>query len=321
MSDAAVLPRPRRSIRKLLIYTLGIAVIVAVVVSAMTPFSVGYNSITQTTRYGGCIEFGGTPADNGLKYSDVSIPARWGGAYRGFFVPGTLDATILIPPTGSGGRTSTLREVGILAKHGYAVLTWEARSCVGKPISLGYREVDDVEDAYAYLQRNSDHLQVSLNHAGLDGFSTAGATVEMAAGRNPQFGAVVALGNYADLGDMATSTVPHNLTEAMLGLGVRLGYWVSTREDPANLNPTAAMPKIAPRPILLIYGTLETTYAPQQLVNAYRAADPNGGIQLWMVPNAGHGGYIDAVGEATYASHVLPFLDCALLKQCGSGQS
>jgi len=314
---AIAVPVRRRSPRRLLIFAIVVLFIAIIGTVVLPPFSVGYQTMWATTR-ADCVEFGGTPADQGLAYREIKIPARGGGQYRGFFIPGPLKAMILIPPTGPSGRTGSLREAGIVAKHGYAVLSWESRVCAGKPQSLGYREAEDVEDAYAYLQRNSDQLPVSLTHVGLFGFSTAGATVEMAAARNPQFTAVVAEGNYATPSDMATSTTskPRNLTEALLGLGIRAGYWTSTGEDLANLNPLGSIGQLAPRPVLLVYGSLELAAGADRLIDAYHAAGTNGQISLWVVQGAGHGGYIDQFGESVYAAHVLPFFDCALLAQC-----
>ena len=165
------------------------------------------------------------------------------------------------------------------------------------------------------MLHNPDHLPVSLNHVGLQGFSTAGATVEIAAAHNPQFEAVIAEGNYATLGDMATSTEPHNLTEGLLGLGIRLGYWISTGEDAANLNPLGAMPRIAPRPVLLVYGSYELSAGAQRLVDAYHSSAPDGPIRLWIVKGAGHGGYSDIAGLPVYSYQELSFFDCALLKR------
>jgi dienelactone hydrolase len=304
--------RPRRlRIRLILIGVL----IPTVLVLLLMPFGLGFGAMWATTR-AGCINDGRTPAAFGLSYQDINLPARWGGTYRGFFMPGTLNATIIIPPTGPGGRGTTLDVGALLAAHGYGVLTFESRRCVGKSISLGYREVEDVEDALTYLRLNPDHLAVKPDHVGLYGFSTAGATVTMAAARDPAFAAMVAVGNYSNLSDMATTTDPHDILSALVGLGIRLGYWLSTGEDAANLNPLGAIPQVAPRPVLLIYGSLEPSLpgARQQLA-ALLAADPGEAASLWIVPGADHGTYFDAVGKDEFARHLLPFFDCALLKQ------
>lgn len=304
----------RFSLRRVLVITISAALFVIVFV----PFGLGFTTTWATTR-SPCAGNPGapqTPAEFNLPFMSVNIPARWGGVYRGFFVPGALDATIIIPPTGSGGVDGALRELAMLAGHGYNLLTYESRVCVGKPISLGYREVDDVGDALDYLRRNPDKLPVKLDHIGLYGFSTAGATATMATARYSQIDALVTVGNYATLGDMVETTIPKNVVDLLVGLGFRLSYWLSTGEDPANLNPLDAIVEVPPRPVLFIYGSLEFSLpGAQRQLAAIRAIDPKESAELWIVPGADHGGYFDAVGTAAVARHVLPFFDCALLGQ------
>ncbi len=296
---------------------LAVLVSATLIFPALTLFGIGFVVTWATTR-ASCVgsEIPEIPGLAAPHYTSISVPARWGGAYRGFFASGPLDATIIIPPTGPNGRDGALQALAILAGHGYNVLTFESRVCAGKPISMGYREVDDVGDALDYLQRNPDHLPVKLDHIGIYGFSTAGATATMATARYSQIGALVTLGNYATLADMSQVTAPRDVTQLFMGLGFRLSYWLSTGEDPANLNPLAAIVKVPPRPVLFIYGSLESSLPGAILqLAAIRAADPNESAELWIVPGSDHGGYFEVVGADEVARHVLPFFDCALLTQ------
>ncbi|MHB8626718.1 MAG: alpha/beta hydrolase family protein [Aggregatilineales bacterium] len=281
------------------------------------PFVAGFVTMWVTTR-SPCSSSGTpqTPGKFGLPYTDITISARSGGSYHGFFVAGPLDATIIIPPTGPAGRDGALQELAILAGHGYNVLTFESRVCVGMTSSLGYREVDDVGDALDYLQRNPDKLPVKLDHIGIYGFSTAGATATMATARYPQIGALVTVGNYSRPVDLMTRSATQDMVHTLLGLGLESAYRLSTGEDPANLNPLAAIVKVPPRPVLFIYGSLEASLPGAKLqLAAIRAADPNESAELWIVPGSDHGGYFEVVGVNEVARHVLPFFDCALLTQ------
>ncbi len=321
-------PRPSKHSPRIRIRFVLISVLTpAVLLLLLLPFGLGFGTLWATTRQG-CIDDHRTPAQLGLAFQNVNVPARWGGSYPGFFIPGMQSAsiygaTILIPPTGPGSSGTTLDYASILAAHGYSVLTWSSRACVNRSISLGYREIDDVEDAFDYLRRNPDKLPLSLDHIGLFGVSTAGATVTMAAARNPIYGAIVAVGNYSNLSDMAPTTDPHDVVSALVGLGARFGYWLSTGEDAANLNPLGVISHVAPRPVLLIYGSQEESLpgAKRQLA-ALMAADPAESASLWIVPGADHGGYFEAVGGDEFARHLLPFFDCALLRQsCGTASA
>jgi hypothetical protein len=100
-------------------------------------------------------------------------------------------------------------------------------------------------------------------------------------------------------------------------LGARTAYWLTTGNDTSVLSPVDAMKHIPPRPVFLVYGTIEISLpgAHKQLA-ALRSAKPDTFAQLWEVPGAWHGGYLSAVGAEEYKRHVLPFYNCALLDQC-----
>jgi hypothetical protein len=94
-------------------------------------------------------------------------------------------------------------------------------------------------------------------------------------------------------------------------------YRLTTGYDVTVLSPLDAITKIPPRPIFLIYGSIEPSLpgAKEQLATV-RAADPNAPADLWVVPGAWHGGYV-SVAAAEYERRVVAFYDCALLAQCG----
>jgi uncharacterized protein len=73
------------------------------------------------------------------------------------------------------------------------------------------------------------------------------------------------------------------------------------------LSPIRAIGQIAPRPILLIYGTDEPGLAGGRLQQA--AAGSN--AELWEVPGAGHGDYL-AVAPGEYTQRVIAFMTNAM---------
>ena len=252
---------------------------------------------------------GADPAAFGLAGADVTIPAPTGDSFTGFFVDGSNGATIIIPPTLAANRTSRLREVAILNRHGYSVLTFDSRRCAGRgPLSLGYYEADDILAAAAYLQNQP---QVNPARLGVYGFSAAGAASLMAAARQPALRAVIAEGGY---GNFAAETLapthpnrPVWLFQAMFGGSVRLTYRLITGVPIDRLNPAQAMPAIAPRPVLLIYGSREVS-----LMAGRRQKEAGGPtVTLWLVPEADHGTYFDTV-PAEYEARVVGFFDRAL---------
>jgi fermentation-respiration switch protein FrsA (DUF1100 family) len=77
------------------------------------------------------------------------------------------------------------------------------------------------------------------------------------------------------------------------------------------ISPVAAAPRIAPRPLLIIHGELDTYTPPAQARAIYAAAeDPK---QLWIIPEATH-----TTGHSTtpeeYERRVSEFFQQALLK-------
>lgn len=293
-----------------------ISIVVAVLLVISLPFALGAIRMWRTV-HPGCGAGSDSPAAYNLPFREINIPTRWGGSYRGFYMPGALPATIIVPPAYASGRDSLLPEAAILAAHGYNVLIYESRACTRLGvISLGYREVDDVGDALAYLKRNPDNLPVNLTHIALHGFSTAGATSTMATARYSEIAALLTEGGYHTSEAITGLGTSGYWLETLTQLGSKFSYRLATGEDPANLNPIGAIPKIPPRPIFFVYGSEEASLPGARLqLAAVRAADPNAAAELWVVPGAGHGWYVSTVERNEYARWVLPFYDCALLNQ------
>src|SRR5579859_1747156 len=92
-----------------------ILVILALAVPLLAvPMFIG-GSAMWSLLHPGCGDVGTSPADYHLTtYREVSIPARSGGTFRGFFIPGTKDGLIVVPPPYNSGRDWMLREVYLL---------------------------------------------------------------------------------------------------------------------------------------------------------------------------------------------------------------
>lgn len=270
-----------------------------VVTLAIAPALFGFLA-TYFLLHPSCGETRETPGDYGLAWEDVVIEASAGGQFSGYFVPGTNGAVIIMPPAYGGGRGSRLAEASVLARHGYAVFTYESRRCADMGAhSLGYKETREVADALDYVQGRDD---VDADRVGLLGFSSAGATSVMAAAQLPAIQAVVAEGGY---GDFAAETLGHsNPLEAYVSWTMRLSYRLLTGVDVDKLSATDAIPNVAPRPVLLIYGSTEASLkgARSQLAAAQGCAE------LWIVEGAGHGNYHE-VAPDEYETRVVDFFD------------
>ncbi|MBN2304040.1 MAG: prolyl oligopeptidase family serine peptidase [Anaerolineae bacterium] len=295
----------KRRRRRRTVILAGVAVLLAI---GCTPSTLGFISM-YGLLYSPCGNEPQTPASYGhTTYEDLTLTASAGGSFRAYFVPGQNRAAVIIPPPHSGGRGARLHEADVLIRHGYAVLTFESRRCAGMgALSLGYKEMDEVGDALAYLKTRPD---VDPARIGILGFSSAGATSVMATARYPEFRAVAAEGGYGDFAEGAVGigvgdeTVLEMIYKGSLGIS----YRVITGMDIDKLSPIDVIGQIAPRPILLIYGSEE-----RSLEGAYdQLAAAGDNADLWVVPGATHGNYLYVAPEE-YERRVVTFFDAALL--------
>lgn len=289
---------------RLTVFALGAAIFVMVFIAPSLFGALGMWWLTHPQCAG---DGGRTPGDFGHAYEEVVVVAReTGDAHRGFYIPSRNGAHVIVPPPLNSARGHTLHEIDVLARHGYGVLSYESRACngAGRVTSLGYLEVEDLAGALNWLLARPD---VDPERIGVHGFSSAGATATMAAARYPQLRAVVAEGGYHDLGP-GTLGVGGNIVEAAVRAAAALTYHLATGVDIREVSPIAVIGQVAPRPILLIYGSREVTLrgAREQLAAAGENA------ALWEVPGAGHGDYVLVAPEA-YARRLVAFFDAALL--------
>jgi fermentation-respiration switch protein FrsA (DUF1100 family) len=253
-----------------------------------------------------CGDDGKTPGDFGYGWEDVTLQARAGGSFRGYFIPGTNGAAIIIPPPYSGGRGNRLQEGDVLARHGYAVFSFESRRCAGMgSLSLGYEETAEVQDALDYLRGRND---VDPDRIGILGFSSAGATSVMAGARFPEIRAVVAEGGYGDFAEGAIGLgTGGTILETIFKASMAISYRIISGMDINKLSPEDMIGSIAPRPVLLIYGSRERSLAGAR--RQLTAAGEN--AELWVVEGAGHGDYLTIAPEE-YEQRVVTFFDKAL---------
>ncbi|HLV34408.1 MAG TPA: alpha/beta fold hydrolase [Spirillospora sp.] len=267
------------------------------------PFALGFVTIWALTNSpcGG----GSTPASHGMNdYEAVAFASpAFSSDVQGYFVRGTNGATIVIPPALNAGAGSWRPEFTVLNRYGYNLFSYESRNCAGAANSLGYLEVEQVGDALNYLAARPD---VDMTKIGIHGFSAGGATSIMAAARYPELKAVIAMGGYHDFGQIMDEATTSEWFAPLYRAGSRLGYRLATGEDMAVLRPVAAIGRIAPRPVLLIYGTREPS-----LAGAYeQQAAAGSNAVLWVIENATHGGYWTTAPEE-FEQRVIAFLDAA----------
>ncbi len=235
-------------------------------------------------------------------YTAVQLATADGIRLRGWWLAPQNRAVILLLPGNGGSRDAMLAEAELLARHGYGILTLESRNCAAQPTTLGYRETDDLLAMLDYALTQPDVAWTAAL-----GFSAGGVAAIRAAARDQRIQAVVAQGNFYSLDEEIHNapSIPFSL-EWHIQQTISLNYRWQTGVWPAQVNPAADLPRIAPRPVLLIAG--EDEAANNRILDQYQATgEPR---QMWIVPAIGHGGYLQAQPEQ-YERIVVSFLDQA----------
>jgi hypothetical protein len=245
----------------------------------------------------------------GRPYTDVSLTTSDGLRLAGWYVPSRNGAAVIAFP----GRRGPVRHARMLVRHGYGVLLLDRRGEGGSEGDFnarGWGGEPDLRAAIDYLRARRD---VRDDRIGGLGLSVGGELLLQTAAHDPALRAVVSEG--AGLRSVAEQkhmpgTPPEPLRWiATITAETAAGVVLSNHRPPADL--ADLMPRIAPRPVLLIRGL--SGNPDESLNRAYKQA---GGptASLWEIPRAGHTAGLSTI-PAEYERHVVGFLDDALLRQ------
>ncbi len=207
---------------------------------------------------------------------------------------------------GQGGSLgSNLPPILFLIKAGYGVLQIDSRACAipKAAVSLGGDELYDAQAALSFL-----NVRPEVERIGAYGFSMGGAAAIRAAARYPDIGAVVAEGNYDNLGhEILEPERRKSLPEHLFLRSIAMWVWLLSGTDPWSLSPIDDISLISPTPVLLIYGEHEVASGGAARLLA-AAGNPK---SLWIVPGGSHGrNHLVASGD--YEEQVLTFFNRAL---------
>jgi dienelactone hydrolase len=307
MNPVAPSPKPNLRTRRYWFRLIRLFVMALLAALFLLPTAMGALGAWALT-HPGCYP-GADPGQYGMPYEDVAFPSSRNIIQQGYFIPGDNGATLIVVPAYSSGRGAELHYADMFHRAGFNVLTVNSRTCTSRGMhSLGYQEVEDVEAAYNYLSTRPD---VNPERVSLHGFSSAGATSLMAAAQLPQIRSVTAEGGYHDFGAMLGIENPRTVFDRLFTFGATITYTLVTGDDIGRLNPLEAVGQIAPRPLLLIYGSQEVSLPGARLM-LERALQNGVDAELWIVNGAGHGNYL-SVAPDEYVRRVVTFHSAALL--------
>lgn len=254
-----------------------------------------------------------TPFELNLPAEEVLFPPLYGD-YQvcGWYVPSPqATTTIVVCPGYRRSRSDVLGTCVHLWQAGHNILVFEYYghgTVVGKPVTLGYREINDFLGAITYARQRAPHTRL-----GVVGYSMGASVAIMASARTEQIEAIVADSPFAthrsavEYGVHRTLHVPfvlfHWMTDLLLWW--RAGYRFH------QIEPLRDIGRIAPRPILLIHCLRDTVVNPQDATLLYQAAgEPK---ELWLLPDADHcGAYF--VDRVAYIDKLVQFFDLHLKK-------
>jgi poly(3-hydroxybutyrate) depolymerase len=247
--------------------------------------------------------------DLGRPYADVSLTTTDGLRLAAWYVPSRNGAAVIAFP----GRKGPARHARMLVRHGYGVLLLDRRGegeSQGDFNARGWGGDPDLRAAVAYLRTRPD---VHDGRIGGLGLSVGGELLLQAAAHDPGLRAIVSEG--AGLRSAAEQKhMPGTPREpirwiAPITMETVAGVVLSNQAPPPDL--VDLMPRIAPRPVLLIRGMKGND--DESLNRAYGdAGGPT--TTLWEIQRAGHTGGMSTV-PVEYEHRVIGFFDRALLRR------
>jgi fermentation-respiration switch protein FrsA (DUF1100 family) len=255
-----------------------------------------------------------TPDDVGIaQWREVDFQSQDGLSLSAWFVPTQNGASVILIHGHGGNRAQLLDDAAMLVEDGYGVLLLDLRnsgSSKGGLTTMGYLEVLDVGGALAFLsaQAESDPQRV-----GLLGHSMGGATAILAAARYPEIKAVIAESTFTSVEDNISDSF-----QALTGLPpfpfAPLVVWFGEREasvDISQVSPLDGIETISPRAVFIVHGELDELIPVENAHRLYAAAgEPK---DLYVIPNAGHGGLLQAQPEE-YQKRIVRFFNRYLLQ-------
>jgi len=252
-----------------------------------------------------------TPFELGLPAEAVVFPPLHGDyQVRGWYIP-SLQATttLLVCPGYRTGMSAILGISAHLWQAGHNVLVFEYYGHgteVGKPVTLGYREVNDFLGAIVYAKQRTPHARL-----GVIAYSMGAAVAIMSCARNDDVEALVVDSPFAThriVFDYNFRHVFHLPPAPFVGL-VDYLLWVRAGYHFHQVEPLCDISHIAPRPILIIQSTKDSTVDPHDAALLYAAAgEPK---ELWLVAGLDHCGAYFADRYA-YTKKVADFFDLHL---------
>ena len=229
----------------------------------------------------------------GIPHEEVRIEASGGRTLSAWYIPSRNGAAVLVGHGSGGSRERVLEEIRLLAKHGYGVLAFDLfgnGESSGHSNGLGDNAQPAVDAALDYLEPRADRIAAL-------GSSLGGEVLLEAAARDERIEAVVS--------DGAARPEDRDRSEPVGWLALHAARVIGGEQPAPSL--LGAMPRIAPRPVLLIAAGGD----PDEIPTNRRYRDAGSSAELYEIPEAGHTSGL-AARPKEYEARVTSFLERAL---------
>jgi pimeloyl-ACP methyl ester carboxylesterase len=246
-------------------------------------------------------------ASSGLRsVRAIAFADSTGARLAGCYVPSQNGGAVVLVHGAGGDRHSLDDEARLLAARGFGVLAFDlpGHGESDGEIHWGPAEARAMAASLDFLATVPD---VDPHRIGAFGFSMGGAVVARVASREPRIAAVVLAGTPSD-----QEAQVRNQERARGSWGRVPALFAIRRRAPSLLldKPVDHVAAIAPRPLLIVTGELDTVVPPVLAENLFAAArEPK---ELLRVQGAAHGGY--AVSPP-YRERLAAFFEAALARR------
>jgi pimeloyl-ACP methyl ester carboxylesterase len=282
---------------------IGLCLALGLFVFGWAPYWLGGLATTRRFQFPDKENAGLTPGSFDLPYEDVSFNAPDGVPLKGWWVPAPqARGTVVLVHGLNRSRLEMVRKVPFVHESGWNALLFDLRhhgESGGATSSFGLFESDDVHAA-ATLARSR-----SAGPVVLWGVSLGGASVTLAAARDPGVAGVVCDSSYRSLRDTVSHhfrllgsfrwwlrTIPAwpAVPEIIFWIGRRGGF------DPDEVDVLAAAARLAGRPCLFVCNSGDRRMPKEIAFELQRAVGDT--ARVLVVPGESHGG---AYREGTQA--------------------